>query len=114
MNCRAAEKSSLDTAAFKSAVKAKLGEPYEVSYNKSQTYALCQQARSGDHIQRRFNYIIVRLADNKVIKEGSFRMGYVKWLDEDSIEVSSSNASAAKDNEKATKKEIIDIHSGQR
>lgn len=112
LNCRATENNSGGANALNSTVKAKLKEPYEISYNKSQTYALCQQARTADHMERRFNFIVVRLSDNKIIVEGSFRMGYVQWIDDDSIEVLNSSSPAVRDDEKGEKK-IIDIHSSQ-
>jgi hypothetical protein len=64
-----------------------LGENNDITYNKPKTFALCQQERSGDHAARRFKYIVVRMADMEIVHEGSFRLGYVKWVTDDSIEV---------------------------
>jgi hypothetical protein len=108
ISCKISEKNAQDKkATFEALAKAELGEAHEVSYNTPKTYALCQQQRQGDHLRRSFKYIVVRLSDNKVMHKGSFRMGYVAWYDEDSIEVVT--ASSARDD----KKTIIDIRSDQ-
>lgn len=72
-------------------VSARLGKKYELAYNASKTYALCQQQRGADHPQRNFNYVVIRLADREIVLEGSFRLGYVKWKDDTSIEVFNSS-----------------------
>lgn len=96
---------------FETTVKRKLGAQYAVSYNTAKTHALCQQMRSGDHSQRSFRYLVIELSNNKVMREGSFRMGYVRWVNDQSIEVS--NSSVGRKNEKANNKEIININSDQ-
>jgi hypothetical protein len=112
VNCRVAEKNTQDKKAkFEALVKSELGHAYQVSNNTLQTYALCQQERAGDHLRRNFRYIVVRLSDNKIVHKGSFRMGYVQWHDENSIEVS--GASSARDNGDSGEKTIIPIRSGQ-
>lgn len=108
VSCKISEKNAQDKKTkFKALVKAELGEAHQVTYNAPKTYALCQQERQGDHLRRSFRYIVVRLSDNKVVYKGSFRMGYVAWYDESSIEVVT--ASSARDDEKT----IIDIRSDQ-
>lgn len=108
-SCRGADKALQEKISFDSIVGEKLGKKYDVSYNASKSYALCQQQREGDHSQRSFKYLVVRLADNKVIREGSFKMGHVKWRDDISIEVITS--SSVKDDQ--GKREIISIKSEQ-
>jgi hypothetical protein len=113
VQCRASEKNRQDPkAAFESVVKKKLGERYTVSYNTSRTYALCQQSREADHMQRTFNYVVVHLATNKVVHEGSFSMGSVQWHDEKSIEVLD-NSSSGRDDGKTNEKKVINIESDQ-
>jgi hypothetical protein len=109
VNCKGADKILQDKASIDSMVSKKLGKKYDLSYNGSKTYALCQQQREGDHQQRSFKYIVVRLSDNYVVREGSFRMGYVKWQGDQSIEVSSSVSVR----DEQGQKQIINIHSNQ-
>jgi hypothetical protein len=74
-------------------VKSKLGSRYTIQHNESKQYALCQQKTSDtDHAYRSFKFIVVKLSDNTIAAEGSFKNGYVKWIDGESIEVSSSGA----------------------
>lgn len=114
LNCHSVRNSAQETDPFKTLVKAELGEPYKLDYNKARTYALCQQERIGDHAQRRFGFIIVRLSDNKVIRKGSYRMGYAQWIGDNSIEVSGSDSPVTRDDGKTASKQIIDIQSDQR
>jgi adenosine deaminase len=108
-NCIAAKKTNDDKNAFESLVRAELREKFTVDYNKSKTYALCQQKRSDDHLRRSFKYIVVRTQDNTVVHEGNFSMGYVQWHDENSIEVFQAASSA---NDSGNKK-IVQINSAQ-
>jgi hypothetical protein len=109
--CSATENSGKPEAAFERTVKKQLGTQYVVSYNTTKTHALCQQTRSEDHSQRNFRYIVIKLSNNKVIHEGLFRMGYVRWVNDQSIEVL--NSSVSRKDEKANDKKIININSDQ-
>lgn len=71
-------------------VKNRLGSHYTISYNHSKSYALCQQSSGGDHMNRSFKYLVVKISDRSVTNEGSFKNGYVKWVDDKSIEVGAS------------------------
>jgi hypothetical protein len=90
-------------------VSDRLGKKYELAYNASKTYALCQQQREADHPQRNFNYVVVRLADQQIVHEGSFRLGHVKWRDDTSIEVFNSSI-----RDEQGEKKIISIDIDQR
>jgi hypothetical protein len=70
-------------------VKSILGSTYTVSFNDSKKFALYQQARVNDHVNRSFKYVVLRISDNKIVKQGSFRNGYVKWINDTSIEIAS-------------------------
>lgn len=82
-----------------------LGKAYEVNYNTSKTLALCYQKRQGDHINRKFKFIVVQIADNKIIKQGTYQLGYVKWVDDHTLEVASAST-----NQAASDKKLIDIN----
>jgi hypothetical protein len=108
--CRAAEKNKQEPQLSpENQAKSRLGVKYTVDYNVSKTYALYQQQRENDHSGRKFKYIVVRLKDNKITHEGSFSMGYVKWLDDKSIEVLNSSIR----NDSGGEKKIITVNSNQ-
>lgn len=109
MSCKGArpplqEKKALDVVA-----RERLGKKYEVTYNDSKTFALCQQQREGDHAGRTFQYIVVQLSDNQVVVDGSFKMGYAKWHNNTSIEV----VSSASIHDEPGQKKIIPIPSNR-
>lgn len=72
-------------------VKSKLGSSYSITYNESKKYALCQQTSGNNgHAYRSFKFLVVKVSTNEIANEGSFQNGYVKWIDDRSVEVSSS------------------------
>jgi hypothetical protein len=75
---------------LESLLKTRLGTHYTISYNTSNSYALCRQSRTDDHANRSFKYLVVKISDRTVTHEGSFKNGYVKWVDDKSIEVGTS------------------------
>jgi hypothetical protein len=109
--CRASEKKTKEHPDFDALVKQKLGQQYVVSYNTSKTHALCQQAREGDQLLRNFKYMVVKLQENKIVFEGSFRMGHALWIDDRLIEILSASVNG---DETSAEKKIINIDSGQR
>lgn len=64
-----------------------LGSEYSIAFNASGTFALCQQKPGADHARRQYRFIVIHLKDNAVVHEGTFRMGYVAWRDDQAIEV---------------------------
>ena len=86
-----------------------LGRGNQVVYNASKTYALCQQKPGSDHARRRYRYVVIRLHDLAIMREGQYSMGYARWFDNDSIEVVSGSPSV----NKGSTKTIIDVNSPQ-
>lgn len=68
-------------------VIAKLGEDVISEENETKTHVLYVQKFQGDHPTRSYNYVVERKSDKKIVLEGSFQMGYVKWITNSSIEV---------------------------
>ena len=68
-------------------VIAKLGKDVISEENETKTHVLYVQKAQGDHPTRSYNYVVERKSDKKIVLEGSFRMGYVKWTTNSSIEV---------------------------
>jgi hypothetical protein len=84
-------------------VEPRLGADYLTEFNVDRRYALCQEKRSeNDHARRIFKYVVVRINDKKILNEGTFVMGYVKWIDSAQIEV----ATTLDDNQKTDVKRI--------
>jgi hypothetical protein len=92
LGCRASEKNPQNSnEPLEQVVQSKLGKEFMVEYNADRRFALCQQKRSdNDHARRVFNYFVIRMNDNKLVNEGSFIMGYAKWIDKNTIEVATS------------------------
>lgn len=88
----------------------KLGAANKIELNASGDYALCQQKPEADHSRRSFKYIVVRVSDNSIVREGYFNLGYVKWYNEDSIEVYSFSGPGK---EERGSKKIINVNSHQ-
>lgn len=85
---RADQKQELSRVAGKT-----LGPENVCEANASGTFALCQQKPGADHSRRQYRFAVVRLSDMAIVHEGTFGMGYVKWLDDASIELYSGSPS---------------------
>jgi hypothetical protein len=85
--CRAGSQKQGENSSLDATIKSRIGNDFVIDFNKSKSYALCYQKAGDDHSQRTFQFIVVRLSDNRIVNEGTFRMGYVKWVDEGTIEV---------------------------
>lgn len=68
-------------------IVAKLGKNIITEENETKTHVLYVQKTQGDHPTRIYNYVVERKSDKKIVLEGSFQMGYVKWITNSSIEV---------------------------
>ena len=88
LSCGASANKRSDQDSIPSALaKARLGSHYASAFNSSKKYILFQRQGGPDHLRRRIKYLVVRLDDNSVVLEGSFQDGFVKWHDDQSVEV---------------------------
>jgi hypothetical protein len=85
INCRAADSQSKDDT-LQTTIKTKLGSDVVVENSLNGTFALYKQAPGG-HAARVYKYAVVRVADKTIVSEGSFKMGYVKWKDDTTLEI---------------------------
>jgi len=106
--CGASKQSNNQNADLQAFVDNVLGKENIIEFNETKSFALCQQKPGIDHARRHYRYIVVRVKDNTAVDEGVFSMGYVKWLDDSSIEVFSGLSSPGEPN--GTKK-IIHVNS---
>lgn len=82
------ENSSSDLGSI---LKMKLGPDPIAEENESQTLILYKE-QPGGHVKKNYKFIVVRKSDNSIIHEGSYQMGYVKWNDDSSLELTSAGA----------------------
>lgn len=81
-SCRSAKDSSLQKL-----VSGKL-ENATLEYNTSKDHVLCFEdaVNSASGV---IKFMIVRVNDQSVIEEGNFRPGYIKWINDNEIEIRS-------------------------
>jgi hypothetical protein len=84
-NCKAADSQSKDKT-LQTELKSKLGSDVVVENSVNGTFALYKQAPGG-HAARVYKYAVVRVADKSIVSEGTFKMGYVKWEDDTTLEL---------------------------
>jgi len=97
-----------DTARQK--VVSHLGSEFGTDYNRSGTYALLTENR--DFIEesaRNTHYVVMRLADSVIVNEGSFLRGYVKWIDDNTLEKLNLPGKVQPDQDLSPYKKIISI-----
>ena len=70
-----------------SIINDKFGKEAYISYNEARSYALVQQpvASNSDHYNSK--YVIIKLADGDILKEGKIVRGYIKWVDSYQLEL---------------------------
>jgi hypothetical protein len=85
LSCKAAESQSNDDT-LQAEIKSKLGNEVIIENSVNGTFALYKQAPGG-HAGRVYKYLVVRIADKKIVTEGNYKLGYVKWKDDSTLEV---------------------------
>ena len=71
--------------------KRELGNDFRTDLNESKTYALCQQTIANDHANSIVKFVVIQVSDNTIVKRGSFQSGYLKWINNESIEIASAD-----------------------
>jgi len=67
----------------------KVGQGPTIEANESGSFSLCwKDAVNPSNSMPVLNFIIVRMADHKVVEQGAVTMGTVKWTDDYQLEVS--------------------------
>jgi len=105
--CRASQNAPDQDTDLKGTAEKTLGKENIIVLNESGTFALCRQKPGLDHARRQYRFVVIRLKDNAIVHDGTFSMGYVKWLDDQSIEVVSGSPSL----KEGGTKEIIHVNS---
>jgi hypothetical protein len=91
--CRSSQRSA-DQAALQQTADSTLGKENLIQLNETKTFALCQQEPGADHARKQYRFVVIRLKDRAIVHEGAYSMGYVKWVDDRSIEVVSGSPSS--------------------
>jgi hypothetical protein len=86
-----------------------LGNDYAITYNTSHDLALCQEGSGKGHIGKKYKFMVVRLHDGKILYKGTYKLGYVKWLDNESLEIYRGERTAT-DEPAQSAKEIVKIN----
>jgi hypothetical protein len=97
--CKAADSNQTQENAVDKIVKERLGLETTFENSANGTYRLYKQT-GGGHAARSYKYLVVRLSDQTVVSEGQYRMGYVKWKDDATLELVTSNGPADREPEK--------------
>lgn len=91
-------------------IKTQLGEDVTTAYNASKSYALLQQIQDPKNIgSKKIHFIVMRVRDSVVVHEGSYMHGYVKWVDDNSLEKLSLPGKVKQDQDMSVYKKIIRI-----
>ena len=71
-----------------SLISEKIGDNAVIDYNPDRSFALVQEKfsilQSGNYTS---SYLIIRISDSEVIKEGKVVEGYIKWINDHIIEI---------------------------
>lgn len=66
-----------------------IGQGSTIEANQNKSFALCwKDATNPSNNMHVLKFIIVRMADHKVVEQGSVTMGAVKWMTDYKVEVS--------------------------
>jgi hypothetical protein len=57
----------------------------EIHLNDTEDFALCIEKK--EQASGLVRFAVIRVTDRKIVKEGHFRPGYVKWINNDKIEI---------------------------
>jgi hypothetical protein len=87
----------------------RLGNGYRTSFNSSHTYVILTEKEDVATIGKNIYFVVMWIADSVVVYEGSYHRGYVKWVDEKSIEKMNAPGKVQYDDDLSAYKEIIQI-----
>lgn len=81
---------------------------YELLFNESRSFVVVIEKNSTNAFAR-LNYLIFKCADGSQISKGSFRPGYLKWLNDDEIEIFDAPGMIREDENLDLYKKIISV-----
>lgn len=87
VSCHSSKNGADQDIRLKKIANEAVGSENNIEFNKSETFALCQEKAGAIHARKQYRFVVVRLKDMVIVHKGAFSMGYVKWIGNDSIEV---------------------------
>ena len=66
--------------------ESQLGKPCEFFYNAERTHVLSYSSQS-NQMAKRTKFLVIRVDNGEVVESGSFRPGYIKWIDNKTLEL---------------------------
>jgi hypothetical protein len=80
--------SAINDKSIETMIQQKLGKRFASSPSPGKKYTLHYQLRDQqDHISKEFQYLILENGTNKLINEGRFVQGYIKWVSDTELEL---------------------------
>lgn len=70
-----------------SIAESELDRDYLITFNTSETFALCIEKPQDDHAGKKYKYVVVDLTHHTILNKGVYQYGYVKWADNESLEI---------------------------
>lgn len=96
-------------------ISEKIGDNAIIDYNKDRSFALIQEKFSVvQDSEYTSSYLIIRMSDNKIIKEGKVVHGYIKWINDDIIEIFEMPGLIKDDQEESDFKSHINVRNFQK
>lgn len=81
-----ATKKEISGTSVQQQIKKELGDDVLTDYNTSKSYALIQQIQIPEKIGSSIRFVVIRLSDTVVVHKGTYTRGYVKWIDDNTLE----------------------------
>ena len=106
--CKTSHSNKTNPDELNSLLASKLGESVTTEYNESQTFVLAYQKISLQENKAR-HYVVVKLADNSIVLQGSFRPGSIRWYDNNRIEVADLPGTVTLDDNPDQYKKILPV-----
>ncbi len=84
IGCRSPKDAQVD---LRSVIESRLGQAYDTISNQSKSHLLAQQRRQSDHSQQTIRYLVIRLSNKKIVKEGTYQNGFARWFSDHELEI---------------------------
>ncbi|MCS6974225.1 MAG: hypothetical protein N2044_05055 [Cyclobacteriaceae bacterium] len=86
---------------------------YELLFNDARSFVLIKEKNS-TNASGQIHWIILKCSNKKMILQGSFRPGYIKWLNNDEIEIFDAPGMIRSDENLDLYRKIISVRNANR
>jgi len=110
-NCKTSgAKKQISEGSIQKQIQLRLGDDVITEYNPSKSYALLRQLQDPKKIgTKSIHFMVIRLGDSVVVHEDSYLYGYVKWVDDSTLEKLSLPGKVKPDKDVSAYKKLIRI-----